>query len=81
MQYIAFYKLTPTTTDLKLSFFQPHYPDNEEEANSVATMIFHFFAFGSYASGLLGAALADSKAGPHHQHADLHLVVHHHIVL
>jgi len=29
----------------------------------VATMIFHFFAFGSYASGLLGAALADSKAG------------------
>ena len=31
----------------------------------MATMIFHFFAFGSYASGLLGAALADSKAGPH----------------
>ena len=42
---------------------QPHYPDNEEQASSVATMIFHVFAFGSYASGLLGAALADSKAG------------------
>ena len=48
--------------------YQPHYPNNEEEANSVATIIFHLFAFGSYASGLLGAALADSKAGPlvHH---------------
>ena len=44
---------------------QPHYPDNEEQASSVATMIFHVFAFGSYASGLLGAALADSKAGLH----------------
>ena len=45
--------------------FQPHYPDNEEQASSVATMIFHVFAFGSYAFGLLGAALADSKAGLH----------------
>ena len=52
--------------------FQPHYPDNEEQASSVATMIFHVFAFGSYASGLLGAALADSKAGLHNSLTHLH---------
>ena len=58
-----------------MSLFQPHYPNNEEEANSVATMIFHLFAFGSYASGLLGAALADSKAGPLGHHDCLMLII------
>ena len=58
--------------NFKLPFLKPHYPDNEEKASSVATMIFHFFAFGSYASGLLGAALADSKAGPRHPHPHVH---------
>ena len=52
--------------NIEFPVLKPHYPDDEEKASSVATMIFHFFAFGSYASGLLGAALADSKAGPHH---------------
>jgi len=31
---------------------KPHYPDDEEKASSVATMIFHFFAFGSKLSSI-----------------------------
>ena len=61
--------------NFKIPFLKPHYPDNEEKASSVATMIFHFFAFGSYASGLLGAALADSKAGPRHHRSVLRSVL------
>jgi len=59
----SYYGMRAILTIYLIYLLKPHYPDNEEQASSVATMIFHVFAFGSYASGLLGAALADSKAG------------------
>merc|ERR1711892_226094 len=57
----SYYGMNTILTIYLISLFKRTY--SEEKANDVSTIFYHVYKFGCYASGLIGAALADSYVG------------------
>lgn len=57
----SYYGMNTILTIYLISLFKRTYSD--EKANDVSTIFYHVYKFGCYASGLIGAALADSYVG------------------
>eukprot|EP00092_Neocalanus_flemingeri_P038886 GFUD01042334.1.p1 GENE.GFUD01042334.1~~GFUD01042334.1.p1 ORF type:complete len:749 (-),score=165.53 GFUD01042334.1:67-2313(-) len=57
----SYYGMNTILTIYLISLFKRTY--SEEKANDVSTIFYHVYKFGCYASGLIGAALADSFVG------------------
>jgi len=57
----SYYGMNTILTIYLISLFKRSY--SVEKANDVSTIFYHVYKFGCYASGLIGAALADSYVG------------------
>jgi len=57
----SYYGMNTILTIYLISLFKRSY--SEEKANDLGSIFYHFYKFGCYAFGLLGAALADSYVG------------------
>merc|ERR1719431_1211821 len=57
----SYYGMNTILTIYLISLFKRTY--SVEKANDVSTIFYHVYKFGCYASGLIGAALADSYVG------------------
>jgi len=57
----SYYGMNAILTIYLISLFKRNF--SEEKANDVSTIFYHVYKFGCYASGLIGAAMADSYVG------------------